>query len=111
LQALATMNDKQFVEAARVLAQNALESSRHFEQEANYMANRLLSRPLNKKELEILAGSYKDFLAYYTATPADASKLLAVGEAPADPKLSKARFAAMTMVANEMMNLDEVLVK
>jgi hypothetical protein len=36
---------------------------------------------------------------------------LSVGESKADTKLPKAEFAAMTMVANEMMNLDEVLVK
>jgi hypothetical protein len=111
LQALVTMNDKQFVEAARVLAQKAVRSSRHFDGEINYMASRLLARPLNKREWDVLASSYKNFLAYYTTAPADASKLLSVGEAPADPKLAKAKCAAMTMVANEMMNLDEVLVK
>lgn len=111
LQALVTMNDKQFLEAARVLAQNALESNKQFNREANYMASRLLARPLDKKELDVLNKSYKDFLAYYSSAPADPSKLLSVGEKPADLKLPKPKFAAMTMVANEMMNLDEVLNK
>jgi hypothetical protein len=99
------------MEAARVLAQNALKSNRSFKGEADYMATRLLARPLEPEELDVLSKSYGDFLGYYSSTPNDASKLLKVGESPADPKLPKPRFAAMTMVANEMMNLDEVLVK
>ncbi len=111
LQALVTMNDKQFLEAARVLAQNALESNRRFNGEVNYMANRLLARPLDRKESEVLNRSYKDFLAYYSSAPDDATKLLRIGDSTANPRLAKTKFAAMTMVANEMMNLDEVLVK
>ncbi len=111
LQSLVSMNGKQFVEAARVLAQNALEKNRQFKGEANYMAERLLARPLEPKEIDVLNKSYQDFLAYYSASPDDASKLLSVGEANADAKLKEPKFAALTMVANEMMNLDEVLVK
>ncbi len=111
LQALVTMNDKQFLEAARVLAQNAIETKKQFTGEVDFMANRLLARPLEAKELAVLSKSYQDFLTYYSSAPDDASKLLSVGEAPADPKLAKPKFAALTMVANEMMNLDEVLEK
>jgi hypothetical protein len=111
LQALVTMNDKQFIEAARVLAQNALARNRQFKTEVNYMASRLLARPLEPKEFEVLRDSYQDFLAYYSSAPGDASKLLNVGEANGDPRLQTPKFAALTMVANEMMNLDEVLVK
>ena len=112
LQALVTMNDPQFVEAARVLAQNALTTSRKgLDGQINYIANRLLARNLDPKEFGVVAQSYKDYLHYYDSKPEDATKLLSVGESKADAKLSKAEFAAMTMVANEMMNLDEVLVK
>ena len=106
------MNDTQFVEAARALAQNALLSSRRgLDLQVNYIANRLLARSLEPKEFGIVAQSYKDYLNYYDSKPEDAAKLLSVGESKADAKLPKAEFAAMTMVANEMMNLDEVLVK
>jgi len=112
LQALVTMNDPQFVEAARVLAQNALLSSHnHVQKQVDYMAIRLLGRDLAPKEFDIVARSYKDYLSYYDSKPEDAAKLLSVGESQADPKLPKPQFAAMTMVANEMLNLDEVLVK
>jgi hypothetical protein len=117
LQALVTMNDPQFVEAARVLAQNALLDSRkqvtrdQFTGEVNFIATRLLARDLQPKELAVVSKSYHDYLSYYEATPQDAAKLLSVGESASNPSLPKAEFAAMTMVANELMNLDEVLVK
>jgi Protein of unknown function (DUF1553)/Protein of unknown function (DUF1549)/Planctomycete cytochrome C/Concanavalin A-like lectin/glucanases superfamily len=111
LQALVTMNDVQFVEAARVLAQNAMHSDKRLDRELGYMSARLLARPLAKQEAGILAQSYRDFLAYYTSAPADASKLLKAGASPADPSLPQPNFAALTMVANEMLNLDEAVVK
>ncbi|MBV9308062.1 MAG: hypothetical protein JOZ45_18085 [Acidobacteriaceae bacterium] len=77
----------------------------------NYIADRLMARDLDAKEYGVVAQSYKDYLNYYDSKPEDAAKLLSVGESKADPKLPKAEFAAMTMVANELMNLDEVLVK
>jgi uncharacterized membrane-anchored protein YhcB (DUF1043 family) len=111
LQALVTMNDVQFMEAARALAQNAMETDKHFNRQLDYMSARLLARSLDKKEADVLAQSYKDFLAYYLSAPEDAAKLLKVGASPADARLSQPRFAALTMVANEMLNLDETLVK
>jgi hypothetical protein len=52
-----------------------------------------------------------DLLAYYQAHGDDAQQLLAVGESKADPALDAATLAAWTMLANELMNLDEVLNK
>ncbi|MFL6447516.1 MAG: DUF1553 domain-containing protein [Bryobacteraceae bacterium] len=111
LQALVTMNDVQFVEAARVLAQNAMLSEKRLDRELGYMSARLLSRPLEKKEAEVFTQSYKDFVAYYASAAQDASKLLKVGETHADQNLSQPKVAALTMVANEMLNLDETLAK
>jgi hypothetical protein len=112
LQALVTMNDPQFVEAARVLAQKALENGgKKLDTEVDYLSLRLVARPFDAQERKIVAQSYKDYLAYYESQPGDAEKLLHVGDAPADERIPKPRLAAMTMVANELMNLDEVLVK
>jgi hypothetical protein len=112
LQALATMNDPQFIEAARVLAQNALlAQQRNVDHQMNFMASRLLARNLDSKEHQIVLRSYRDYLAYYESAPNDAKKLVSVGESKIDPRLSPPKLAAMTMVANELLNLDEVLVK
>jgi cytochrome c553 len=111
LQALVTMNDVQFMEAARVLAQNALQAEANVVGVLDYMSERVLARALAASELDVLTHSYDDFLAYYGASPDDAAKIIRVGAYPTDPKLPPAKLAAMTMVANEMLNLDEALVK
>lgn len=111
LQALVTMNDVQFVEAARVLAQNAIKSDKRVHRELGYISERLLARPLGREEETVLTKSYADFLAYYMSAPQDASRLLKVGASPADPVLAPPKVAALAMVANELLNLDETLTK
>jgi len=111
LQALVTMNDVQFVEAARVLAQNAMRSDKRVDHEFRYMSERLLARPLQKNEAKVLTESYEQFLAYYRGAPKDAADLVRTGASAVDTKLAQPQFAALTMVANEMLNLDETLVK
>ena len=58
-----------------------------------------------------MQASLNDLLAEFKAKPAEAKKLLAFGDSKADEKLDPATFAAWTMLANELMNLDEVLNK
>jgi hypothetical protein len=112
LQALVTMNDPQFVEAARTLAQHALiQAHGNPDREIDFMAGQLLARRFEAREREVAAKSYRDYLAYYNSRPEDAAKLIGVGESKADSSLPKSKFAALTMVANELLNLDEVLVK
>jgi hypothetical protein len=111
LQALVTMNDVQFVEAARNLAQNAMITDTRLDRELDFMSQRLLARSLDPQEQAVLARSYSDFLAYYSSAPQDASKLLKVGASPCAANLAQTKLAALTMVANEMFNLDETLTK
>ncbi len=117
LQALVTLNDVQFVEAARHLAQRALLASMESGDRSqgsvgiDYLARRLLARPLRTQELAIVKSSLADLLAHYQAHPDDAKQLIAVGESKADPALDPSQLAAWTMVANELLNLDEVLNK
>jgi hypothetical protein len=112
LQALATMNDPQFVEAARILAQRALKEAGPSEDaRVDFMAERLLSRPLKSEERKIAESVLKNLLAQYRSAPKDADALLTVGESKADDSLNKPTLAAYAMLANELMNLDEVLNK
>lgn len=112
LQALVTLNDEQFVEAARALAQRVLlEPAGNETARLDAIGLRLLARPFRPEEKAILQASLKDLSDYYTAHPEDAKKLIAVGESGADSKLDPARLAAWTMLTNEVMNLDEVLCK
>jgi hypothetical protein len=75
------------------------------------IARRLLARPLRPEESAVVLGTFADFADHYKANPGDAKELIAVGESKADPALAPDELAAWTMVANELMNLDEVLTK
>jgi Protein of unknown function (DUF1553)/Protein of unknown function (DUF1549)/Concanavalin A-like lectin/glucanases superfamily/Planctomycete cytochrome C len=112
LQALVTLNDPQFVEAARVLAERALkEGGAKPEERIDYIARRLLARPFTAQELPVVRASLADLSAEYKAKPEEAKKLVAVGDWKSDPKLDASELAAWTMLTNELMNLDEVLNK
>jgi hypothetical protein len=112
LQALVTLNDPQFIEAARKLAELALqESAANPTQRLDFMAERLIARPLKPKEKKIVAAGLKDLLAHYQAAPLQAEALLKVGASSVNASLDKPTLAAYTMVANQLMNLDEVLNK
>ena len=112
LQALVTLNDPQFIEAARYLAQTSLQHCGDKPDVGfDFLAKRILSRPLRAEEVKVVQDALNDLLAYYKAHPDEAKKLIAVGESKADPALDPATLAAWTMTANELMNLDEVLNK
>jgi hypothetical protein len=111
LQALVTLNDPQFVEAARRLARNAIAERADADDRIHYIAQRLLARRLTPPELDIVRASAAKFAEHYTAHAEDAAKLIDVGDSPADANVPAAELAAWTMVANQLMNLDEVLNK
>ncbi|MEO7299066.1 MAG: DUF1553 domain-containing protein [Verrucomicrobiota bacterium] len=112
LQALVTLNDPQFIEAARNLAQKALqECGTKDEACLDYMAQRLLSRPMRPEERTVVVAMLKDLMAHYQSAPKEAEALISVGESKANSALDKPTLAAYTMVANQLMNLDEVLNK
>lgn len=112
LQALATLNDPTFVEAARHLAQSALtKGGGATEGRIKFISERLLARPLRSEENQVVEATLKELLDYYAAHDEDAKQLISVGETKPDAALNPATLAAWTMLANEMMNLDEVLNK
>jgi hypothetical protein len=111
LQALVTLNDVQFVEAARNLAQRALLASEKDGDRLDYLARRLVARPWRAEELPYIKASLTDLLAYYQAHTEDADKLIHEGESLPDASLNAAQLAGWTMLCNELLNLDEVLNK
>jgi hypothetical protein len=113
LQALLTLNDEQFIEAARHLAQQTLlETGRdRYEDCLQAIAIRLLARPWSQEEMVVVRRSLDDLLAYYRNHRDDADRLLSVGQSKPDPSIAPEQLAAWTMLTNELMNLDEVLNK
>jgi hypothetical protein len=112
LQALLLMNDPQFVEAARTLAERTLkEGGSTPEARLHFMFRLTTARRPDAKELAELVAVYKDNLAKYTRDTAKAKLLISVGELKPDAKLNPSELAAWTMIANLVLNLDEVLNK
>ncbi len=77
------------------------------------MAQRLLARPLRIDERTVAAKSLADLKAFYSRAQnaKDATELITVGDSKADATLKPETLAAWTMLANQLMNLDEVLKK
>jgi hypothetical protein len=112
LQALATLNDVQLMEAARHVAANALAScDGQVEGAVEEVARRILVRPLHAAERSIFADQMRRFVSYYSSHHEDARLLLAAGETPPASGGPAADLAALTMLANQLLNLDEVLTK
>ena len=112
LQALNTLNDTQFIEAARVLAQRLLkEGEGSTIARLNAMGRRVLSRDFTPDEQVILIASLVNLTKEYEAAPEEAKKLLTTGGARPDEKLPAPEFAAWTLIANQVLNLDEALNK
>jgi hypothetical protein len=112
LQALVTLNDPQFIEAACRLAARALvEGGDNDAKRVDFIARHLLSRSLAAEESTVVEGSLGTLLGYYREHPDDAKKLIETGESSPDAALDPATLAGWTMLTNELMNLDEVVNK
>jgi hypothetical protein len=112
LQALVTLNDPQFVEASRNMAQGVLKEAKLDDAKAlDAAAHRVLCRPLKPQETKILTSALTETLSYYRGHLDDARALIAVGESKPDASLDPARLAAWTNLCNSLLNLDEALNK
>ena len=112
LQALVTLNDPTFVEAARNTAQQVLRSAADEPARAlELAAERILCRSLRPEETKVWEAALADLLSYYHGHAEDATALIKVGESRPDAKLDPAQLAAWTNLCNAMFNLDEVLNK
>ncbi|MBE7498503.1 MAG: DUF1553 domain-containing protein [Verrucomicrobiaceae bacterium] len=111
LQALTLMNDVQFFEAARNFAQSVMRSHAGTDARITAIFRSATGRFPNAQEAEIIRQALDKHLAAYNAKPEEAKKAISYGESKADEKLNPAELAAWTMVANLVMNLDEVVTK
>ncbi|HUQ70544.1 MAG TPA: DUF1553 domain-containing protein, partial [Planctomycetaceae bacterium] len=112
LQSLALMNDTQYVEAARRLAERMLlDGGSQPVDRLEYGFRLTTARKPTTAEAEILRTVFEKQLARFTQDAASAEKLLAVGEAPRNTSLPAAEHAAYTMTANLLLNLDEAITK
>ena len=112
LAALALMNDTQFFEAARKMAERMVLHGGPAPEDRITFAFRLAtSRRPSEKEMKVLVGQYHEHLAEFRQDPDSARKVVEVGESKRDESLDVAELAAWTMVAGLILNLDETMTK
>lgn len=112
LQALVLLNDPQFVEAARVLAERIQkEAGVDIDTQLQYAFRLLCSRKPTAKEMKLMVRQYQLAITKYQKQPTAADALLGIGEYPFDESLDKVKTAALAIVANTMMNFDEAYMK
>ncbi|MCE9545714.1 MAG: PSD1 and planctomycete cytochrome C domain-containing protein [Planctomycetia bacterium] len=112
LQSLVLLNDVQFFEPARHLAERMItEGGTTDEGRAERGFLLATSRPLKPNELAVLLKVYRRQLEEFQKAPEAVNKLLANGESKVNPALDRAQLAAWTMVANLLLNLDETITK
>jgi hypothetical protein len=112
LQALVTMNDVQWVEAARGLAQRVVrEGGAAPEQRIRLMSELLLAHEPSPQMTAVLMNSLSQMKKHYGADQGAAVKLIRAGETKPDASIAPAELAAWTMIASEMLNLDETVTK
>ncbi|WP_439625734.1 PSD1 and planctomycete cytochrome C domain-containing protein [Gemmata sp.] len=112
LHALATLNDPTYVEAARALAQLAMEQAGATDAErAAFAFRRATCRKPTDAQVKILAAAVEKQRSIFAADKPAAVKLLRTGESPRNEKLDPTDHAALTVVCLTLLNLDEVLNK
>lgn len=105
LQALTTMNDTVYVEAARALAKMAMSKAEQKEDQALAIAyeSALLKAP-SSETLAVLKQHFEENLSYYQNNQEEARKI-------AQSEAAATTLAALTVVSNVILNLDEFVVR
>lgn len=104
LQALVTLNDSSFVVASRHFARMMTSKKGDVGEQIGEGYRMLLFHSIADKKLEILTDLYNESVSEFKKDRSSTERL--TGEKNASPEL-----AAMTVVANAMLNLDEVITK
>jgi hypothetical protein len=112
LQALVTLNDPVYVEAAQALARkSAKQGGESVDSKATYLFRRVLVRPPEGAELERLVSLFDSELEHYRESPEEAEAMATDPLGPVDGDADLPELAAWTVVANAVLNLDETVTK
>ena len=111
LQMLVLLNDPQYVEAARALAETAFKKTEDIPQQLTYVFRSLTTRRPNSKELKTLHTLFVEQHEMFARAPETAEAILGVGDHRYDRTLDAAQLAALTVVAEGLMSFDETVMK
>jgi hypothetical protein len=104
LQGLAMLNDTQFMEAYRKLAERAINSATNMDEQLITLWRLAVRRHPSAMELETIRAYRESEVARMKESPDEAKKLIAIGLAPADPEIDPVELAALTVVTAGVMN-------
>ena len=113
LQALVTLNDAVYVEAAQGLARRMVSESEKTDAPSRIALGMQMAlfRPANTAEIAALTALYDEQLKYYQQNQNEAEKMSTKPLGPLPPTQKAPEMAALTNVANVILNLDEFLTK
>ncbi len=112
LQALVLMNEPQFVEAARALAERTLrEVGPDADSRARHMFRLCAGRSPSAAELHDLISGVEADQMQYQANPREATELTSLGVSTLPDSLDRVELAAWMMAANTLLALDEVVTR
>ncbi len=111
LQALILLNDPTYIEAARILATNAMLATSDLNKRIAFAFRTATGRDPNAKEVKVLKDLALKQTDAFAKDTKSAEELLKVGESKANDKLKPTELAAWTTVASAILNLDEVITK
>jgi hypothetical protein len=111
LQALVTMNDPVYVEAAQALARRMIQAGSKPEDRLKRGFELCISRSPTKAEAEKMLELYEKARLKFAYSPQDAFDVATkpIGPAPEGAQLDD--LAAWTVIGNVLLNLDETLMK
>ncbi len=110
LQALVLLNDPQFVEAARLLAERVMLESNDDATRITRAFRRMTARQPTERERRVFIELYEAQLDAMRRNPSDVEALLKVGDRPPSNKVDHTELAAMTIVCSTIMNHDAAIV-
>ncbi len=112
LQSLVLMNDVQFIEAARKLAERVIvEGGSDVDARLTFAFRMTTSRNPRPTEVESLSRLLDEYQDEFTANPDAAAKLLSAGDSSRDQALDVSELAGWTMITHLLLNLSETVTK
>jgi hypothetical protein len=111
LQALVTLNDPVYIEAAQALARNMFKAADSNAGRIEFGLKAALCRPIQAGEIEVLQKLHDKALEIFKSQP-EAAKKMATEPLGALPEgMDVTEMAAWSVVANAILNLDEFLMR
>ena len=110
LQALLLLNDPQFIEAARVMAENSiLSKEKSINKKLSTLFREIIGRTIRDGELEILLRFYNEEKEKFSKNQSKAIAYLKTGEKPMNSDIEVVNMAALATVISGMMNTAEAI--